>query len=275
MAGKKAVVTFHEVWGSLWFRLPYMGWLAKHLHYLFEQLLLRLRFDGFIGVSESTSTNLIAGGVLPQRVHTIYNGIELPKNPTHRPKAYDPDRPFVIGMTARLSSIKDHSTLLRAFALVAKRLPNVRLELAGDGELRQQLESLARELSIVDGVSFLGDVGDIYGAMGHWDLFAYATTEREGLGNAVSEAMALGLPCVVTDVGPMREFQEGGGTIQLVRAQHPSSMADSIISLMYDLLARKRLSLAGHSFAHSRFNSGTFSGKYAAAFGFKSIENKT
>ncbi len=130
----------------------------------------------------------------------------MPEIPPHEPRTYDPSVPFVIGMTARLSRIKDHATLLRAFALVAKQFPNVRLELAGDGTLRPSLESLCQELQVGDRTTFLGDIRDVYGAMSGWDLFAYATTEREGLGNAVSEAMAFGLPCIVTDVGPMKEF---------------------------------------------------------------------
>jgi glycosyltransferase involved in cell wall biosynthesis len=177
-------------------------------------------------------------------------------------------------MTARLSEIKDHATLLRAFAMVVKQYPNVRLKLAGDGELRKPLESLAEELAIVDKVTFLGDIANIYSVMSHWDLFAYATTENEGLGNAVSEAMALGLPCIVTDVGPMREFNGDGEAIRLVRATDPSSMADSIMSVMVDLNIRMQLSSSGHSLSRSRFSSETFSKKYAATLSSSSLETQ-
>ncbi|MFN7731663.1 MAG: glycosyltransferase [Pirellula sp.] len=184
---------------------------------------------------------------------TIYNGIELPSVPGHSPKAYDPNRMFVLGMTARLSEIKDHATLLRAFASVANQYPNVRLELAGDGELRERLKSLARELGIESAVRFLGDVADVYAVMSNWDLFAYATTEREGLGNAVSEAMALGLPCVLTDVGPMREFRGDGAAIRLVRANDANDLAEAIVDLMLDADARRQLSSEGRALATSRF----------------------
>ena len=68
-----------------------------------------------------------------------------------------------------------------------------------------------------DAVRFLGEVGDVYGQMARWDLFAYATTANEGLGNAVAEAMMFGLPCVVTDVGPMREFAGDGSAVRSAR----------------------------------------------------------
>ena len=76
------------------------------------------------------------------------------------------------------------------------------MKLAGDGELGLELEAVANELSIADEMKFLENVGDIYSVLWRWDLFIFSTTEREGLGNALSEAMALGLPCVVSDVGP-------------------------------------------------------------------------
>lgn len=196
---------------------------------------------------------------------TIYNGIEIPSGASHQPKAYDPASPFVVGMTARLSEIKDHATLLQAIAIVADRHSNVRLELAGDGESRDRLRRLTDDLGIADKVSFLGDVSDVYSVMRGWDLFAYATTEREGLGNAVSEAMALGLPCILTDVGPMREFSVQGESVKLVPVMQPSAMANEIMSVMLDLDERRRLSMAGSAFARRQFDFKVFARKYAQA----------
>ena len=73
---KKVIITFHEVWGKLWFKLPFMNKLTLSLHYLFEQMLLKLPFHKFIGVSKTTSSRLIESGVSSKRVHTILNGID-------------------------------------------------------------------------------------------------------------------------------------------------------------------------------------------------------
>jgi glycosyltransferase involved in cell wall biosynthesis len=200
---------------------------------------------------------------------TIYNGIELPSAPMHQPKAYDPSKPFVIGMTARLSKIKSHETLIRAFAIIAKSYPNARLELAGDGETRESLQQLTRELGIASRVTFLGDVADVYSVMTHWDLFAYATTEREGLGNALSEAMALGLPCVITDVGPMREFGEKDGAVCLVRKHHASDLAAAICRLIEDADGRANLCRTGREFSRIRFSPSTFASGYLRLFGIR------
>ena len=72
---KKVIVTFHEAWDELWFKLPNMGKIGQWGHYLFEQFLFKLPFDRFVGVSNSTARNLIQAGVSKERVQMIYNGI--------------------------------------------------------------------------------------------------------------------------------------------------------------------------------------------------------
>ena len=77
--GRKVLITFHEVWGSLWFRLPFFNKISLYLHYLFEQFLLRLPFYKFIAVSDFTRKRIIDSGVDPQKVVRIYNGISYQK----------------------------------------------------------------------------------------------------------------------------------------------------------------------------------------------------
>jgi glycosyltransferase involved in cell wall biosynthesis len=194
----------------------------------------------------------------------VHNGVEMPVRRTHTPREATDLRPTVIGMVGRLDWIKDHATLLSAVALVRKRYPSVELELAGNGDSALALKRLASGLGIVDSVRFLGDVSDVYGQMADWDLFAYSTTAREGLGNALAEAMMFGLPCVVTDVGPMREFAgDSQETVRLVPPASPLALADAICSLIPNVAARARLGAAGQAFAQSRFHPNVFARRYA------------
>ena len=207
-----------------------------------------------------------------QRV-VIPNGVTLPTCPLHQVRPYDASRWFVIGMVAQLNSIKDHATLLRAFAKVHEQFPNAKLELAGDGEERGRLKQLARTLNIVEAVDFLGDLADVYEAMDHWDLFAYATTEHEGMGNAVAEAMMLGLPCVVTDVGPTHEFAGDGTAVRLVRPADPDALAKAICDLIPDAAAHSALSATGRGHAESRYHPAAFARQYAEVLGLaKKVE---
>ncbi len=168
----------------------------------------------------------------------VYNGVKPLTVPPHVPRQIAPGEPFTIGMTARLDHIKDHPTLLRAFALVLKEWPAARLELAGDGDRRAQLERLAGELGIAERVKFLGMVSDVYAVMQHWDIFAYATTDREGLGNALAEAMLLGLPCIVTDVGPMREIVGESICAVFIPKGNTQYLAVNIVRLANDFQLR-------------------------------------
>jgi glycosyltransferase involved in cell wall biosynthesis len=197
----------------------------------------------------------------------VFNGVKALTVPPHVPREIGPGSPFVIGMVARLDRIKDHATLLRAFALVGETIPEARLELAGDGELRGELETLARDLGISDRVSFLGMVSDVYRAMSRWDLFAYTTTDREGLGNAVSEAMMFGLPCVLTEVGPMPELAGDRQTVSLVPKNDPAALAREIAGLIPNLPRRSALSAAALVRARAEFSGDVFAQRHLALLG--------
>jgi len=74
-SGRKVIVTFHEFWGELWFKLPFFDRLSRWLHFIFEGFLVRLPFYRFVAVSEHTKNRLILAGVPSARVERIYNGI--------------------------------------------------------------------------------------------------------------------------------------------------------------------------------------------------------
>jgi len=76
---KKTVITFHEVWGKLWFNLPYMKGISKWSHYIFEQAIIKLPFAKFIAVSNFTKKKLIEAGVAENNVVRIYNGLNYTK----------------------------------------------------------------------------------------------------------------------------------------------------------------------------------------------------
>jgi len=197
----------------------------------------------------------------------VPNGVEAPVGDPPPPRKLDPDAPAVIGMVARLDGIKDHATLLRAFARVGNSRPGARLELVGDGALRGSLETLAGELGIGTRVLFHGMVGDVYGVMRQWDLFAYATTGDEGLGNALTEAMMLGLPCLVTDAGPMREVAGDPPAIRLVPAGDPVGFAAAIETLLGSLPERIELARAGRARAVECFSLERFARGYLVLLG--------
>ena len=120
---KPIFVTFHEVWGKLWFQLPYLSTLGRYGHYYFESLLLRLSFDKFIAVSKSTATQLQQHGVIANRIKMIYNGLDYSDFELARPKSRSAglQGKFVYTYFGRLGISKGLDLLLPAAAEFKKR----------------------------------------------------------------------------------------------------------------------------------------------------------
>jgi glycosyltransferase involved in cell wall biosynthesis len=174
---------------------------------------------------------------------------------------------FRILMVARLDTIKDHPTLLKAFAIVRRARPSVVLELAGDGPRKSALRELANSLNISDAVRFHGVVSDIHSLIAQSDLFVFSTTRKEGLGNALVEAMLVGTPCVATDVGPCREFVTDGRELKLVPPRCETALANAIIELIDDADERASRAVEGQRFAERKFCASTFARQYADCLG--------
>lgn len=113
----------------------------------------------------------------------------------------DPRTP-VIGCVGRWHADKDHVNLLAAFAVVARHMPDVRLLLVGKGCVRENadLQSRLERNGIAGRVHLLGPRHDIAAVMNAVDLHVLSS-RSEAFPNVVTEAMACGTPCVVTDVG--------------------------------------------------------------------------
>ena len=131
----------------------------------------------------------------------------------------------IVGNVARLADQKGHRTLLAAAPLVLEHRPDLRFAIAGDGELRHELELLAAPLG--DRVVFLGARDDIPDVLASLSVFAYPS-RFEGLCLAVIEAQAAGVPVVATPVGGIRETVVDGETGFLVPVGDAESLAERI-----------------------------------------------
>lgn len=137
----------------------------------------------------------------------------------------------LIVTAGRLVEVKDHRTLLRAFARL-RQTRAARLLLLGDGPLRPELASLASELGIADDVSMPGYVDEPAAYYGIASLFVLSSTS-EGFGNVLIEAMAAGLPIVSTDCrhGP-REILQDGKLGALVPVGDAGALAEAMHAML-------------------------------------------
>lgn len=239
------------------------GW-----YWLREKWLGRRADPTYVCCSRHVADSFGSSRYLRRFARTVVpNGVTTPTVAAHSPRPIGAGEAFTIGMVARLDHIKDHPMLLRAFARVVAEWPSARLELAGDGERRNELEELARELGVDGRVRFLGNVADPYAAMENWDLFAYTTTWREGLGNALIEALRVGLPCVACDEGPVRELLGEHETGLVVPPGDPAALARAIIDLALDHPRRLDLSARATTRSREHFSGSRFASGYLELLG--------
>ncbi len=109
---------------------------------------------------------------------------------------------MLIGLVARLDPMKDHPTFLHAAAMLAQEKGNVRFVCVGEGSdpYKSELVSLASKLNLDNRLKWIGPRFDMPVVCNAFDI-ACSSSSGEGFSNTIIEAMACGVPCVVTDVG--------------------------------------------------------------------------
>ena len=190
--------------------------------------------DAHVAVSQGVADDLarfMKTGT--KKIHTIYNPVvtdELFRRARQRPAHpwFAPGEPPVILGVGRLAPQKDFPTLVRAFAAVYQKRP-ARLMILGEGNQRDELTALARELGLGDAVALPGFAQNPFAYMAHADTFALSS-KFEGLPGALIQAMACGSKVVSTDCpsGP-REILEGGRLAPLVPVGDVDALAAAIL----------------------------------------------
>jgi glycosyltransferase involved in cell wall biosynthesis len=150
----------------------------------------------------------------------------------------------VVGLVARVDPMKDHFTFLRAAAIVAKQMDDVRFVCVGDGPepYKSKVRQFAADLELDSRVIWTGSCKDMMAVYNGFDLAVSSSAFGEGFPNAVGEAMACGVPCVATDVGDSALIINDARL--MVTPGHPEALASvirSALSLTSQESARKRI----------------------------------
>jgi glycosyltransferase involved in cell wall biosynthesis len=159
----------------------------------------------------------------------------------------------VVVTAGRQEFQKGHRFLLDAMSRVAAERPSAVLLLAGrDGAETDHLRTLANRSPLDRVVRFLGHRDDLPDVLAASDVFAFPSL-WEGLGCAVIEAMALGLPIVTSDLEPVREVVEDGRCADLVPPRGSDELAAAIVSLLSDRARAAALGARGREIYLERF----------------------
>ncbi len=214
--------------------------------------------DRLIAVSEAIVRKIHDEGRATVPVELIYNGVDLERYDHQEPCCTLRDEygmepgAVMVGVVARLEPEKGHPTLLEAWPLVLKQVPDAYLVIVGEGSRREALEQQARELRVAHRVIFTGRRDDVPAVTAALDC-AVLPSYREAQGLTILEAMALSRPVVATKVGGIPEMIEDGVTGLLVPPGDAAALAAAIGRVLLDHPLADTLGRAGHDMVHDRF----------------------
>lgn len=199
--------------------------------YAVERWLSRFA-DWIIVNSHSGREYSIGRGFPAEKMTVVPNGIDTDRfqpdpegGKSTRSRWGIPEDLLLIGHVGRLDPMKDHVTFLKAAARFIQKRPEARFVCVGSGPLKYetQLKRLAAELGLEPSVIWTGMCADLPPIYSAFDVFTSTSGWGEGFPNVVGEAMACGVPCVVTDVGDSAFI--AGECGRIVPPESPEEMA--------------------------------------------------
>lgn len=175
--------------------------------------------------------------------------------------------PVILGMQSRLISIKDHTTLLDAFALLIKQQVPVQLEIAGDGEYKDTLTRHANTLGIADKVIFTGmlEERDLVAFLQRLHIYIHASL-GETMSTAIMQAMACRLPVIASDVPGINNMIQHNSTGMLVPVKDAVALANAIKQLINNPEIADELATNAFNFAVANYSNKRMLENYKTIF---------
>jgi glycosyltransferase involved in cell wall biosynthesis len=225
----------------------FLGWLKY-----------RVWYDRYIAVSEAVKRVMIGDGVPAEDIHVVNSTVDLARFEgvevgDLRAELGLPADAILIVNAAYLVEHKAQKYLVGAMPEVLAAFPNAYCILVGDGELRPDLERQVDELGIRDHVVFTGFRPDALRFIKGADI-ACTSSQEDGLGNSVQEAMGLRTPIVATNAGGIPEMVADDVNGIVVERRDPHALAEGLIRMLRDRELAARCVAAGRHVVETRFS---------------------
>lgn len=239
---------------------PWQGMLPNLLYTTAERIAGR-GTDHFLCSARAMSRLYLSAGIgRPDQYTRVFSGfdvkpfVEAEANGELRARLGLRPADFVVGKIARLAPLKGHADLIAAGPAILRACPNARFLILGDGELRADLEQLARAAGLAEKFVFTSVVppSEVPGYAAIMDCVVHLSY-REALSRALPQALAAGKPVVAYNFDGADEVCLEGETGFVVRQGDVASVADRIIRLAGDPDLRMRLGLRGQAFVSKEF----------------------
>ncbi len=205
-------------------------------------------------------------GASATRIRIVYFGVDTE---TFKPKPRDRDlvaklgfanSPIVISLRS-LKPLYDVESLVKAIPIVLRDIPDTKFIIAGEGEQRTYLENAAS--SFRGAVRFVGSLPELVlpSFLASADVYVSTSLSDAGLSASTAEAMACGLPVIVTDFGDNRKWVEDGTNGFVVPLRNPRVLAARIVSLLQSEPQRRRFGQINLQIAREKLSMGKEMGK--------------
>jgi glycosyltransferase involved in cell wall biosynthesis len=209
ISGKKVMITFHEAWGPLWFRLPWANYLSKILYFTYEWIILRMRFHKFIAVSDNTAASLNRLGVNKNSIVRIYNGLDYEQ---YDSGSFSPPEAFTCTYFGRLGISKGLDMLLASAPFFLKNNPGAHFKFIYPKVPGRLYRKVSRKLKELPAMSYT-----CLHELNYEDLIKELQSSScvvipsysEGFCYAAAEAIAMGIPVISSGQGALKEVVSG------------------------------------------------------------------
>ena len=219
------------------------------------------KLDYYIGVSSSFKDMLISRGFTPNKIFTVYNGMDYSKQTDFCSKEefakrigieYDENLTY-IGLIGRHDFVKGHDIFVKGAGEVLKQHQDVRFIIAGDGDGRGALVELCKKLGIEDKVIFAGFIKDIYSFINFIDINTL-TSRCESFPYVLMEGAKFSKPTVSSDVGGISDLIINNKTGFLFENENYTDFANKLINLIDNKELRENFGKALNERATGNFS---------------------
>jgi glycosyltransferase involved in cell wall biosynthesis len=212
-----------------------------------------------------------------ERTSVIYNGVDsasfepvavFEASKRLREKFGVKPSGLLIGTVGAMRPEKNQEVLLTALRRLRVARVDAHLVIAGDGPLRQFLRRRAADLEVADRVHFIGEVEDVRPVLGAIDIFVLPSVAVESFSNAALEAMSMGRPVILSDVGGAREMIDDGVEGYVVSPTELPARLPALIAALYaEPRKRQQMGQAARARAVSCFSVSAMSAAYCDLIG--------
>lgn len=240
------------LYDPLWLKDPQFTPQKLQTQFLFDRVTVRW-VNHFIAISETVKKSALEKLRVPSEKITVIPYGVFPEE-WERPKDVPPEEGLLV-TTGRLVGQKGHQYLLHSLPEVVSQYPQVRLFLLGDGPLRSELEALCKRLGIQQYVVFTGRIKpqEVKNYLWRASLFVFPSLS-EGLGVALIEAMASGLPIIASAIDVVEEMVAGEEVGLLVPPENSSALAKALYSLLRNPRKREEIGRKAQELVQRRYN---------------------